>query len=218
MTSPPNEPKPPPERKTLQTFGLHVVFLTLLFWVLPSLDAAYGFGFKSAGNALLGRLGPDLRVEYRWLPPSQRERNGEIEMVGYVTGFSAPAWESNYSVRDRGYEPTAVLLAMILATPATRRRHIIAAVLSATALNAFYLAQSGLLSACLFASTTRDMITLGGPLAASLPAIEAVFRSPLVRYAAVFAVWAIAATPARSLDVRAARERIEALLGGGKAR
>jgi hypothetical protein len=217
MTNPSNEPKPATERKPLQTFGLHVVFLTLLFWVLPSLDAAYGFSFKSAGNALFGRLGSDLRVDYRWIPPNQRTVNGEIEMAGFVTGYADAAWESSYSVRDRGYEPSAVLLALILATPASRRRHVAGAVIGTLALNVFYLVQSGVLAVCLFATVEPLMLPLGGMLSAALPVVEALFRSPLIRYAAVFAVWAVVATPARSLDASTARKRLGALLRRGRS-
>ena len=211
--SPSDQPTPPPEPKPLQTFGLHVVFISLLLWMLPSLDAAFGFGFTTAGNATFGRLGSDLRVEYRWVPPSERVLEGEIEMVGWVAGYQNAAWESRYEIRERAYLPTTILIALILATPASRPRHVAGIVLGASFLNFFYLAQTGLLAACLFASVEPDLIALGGALAAMLPVVKAFFGSPLVRYAAVFAIWAVAATPARGLDLGAASERLASLLG-----
>ena len=84
--------------------------------------------------------------------------------------------------------------------------------LGAGCLNGFYLVQTGLLAACLFASVDPDLIAFGGVLAAILPVVKAFFGSPLVRYAAVFAIWAVAATPARGLDTRAASEKLTALL------
>jgi hypothetical protein len=187
------------------------VFLTLLLWVLPSLDAAYGYAFKQAGSALFGRLGSDVRLEYRWIPPNQRQNSGEIEMVGYRRDGSTPLWESAYSVRDRGYQPTALLVALILATPATRRRHVAASVAGAAGLNAFYLAQTGVLAAALFASVDPGSVWLGDALAAQRGLVEAMFGSPLVRYAAVFAAWAVAAAPARRLDFDAVARRLGAI-------
>jgi len=211
MSSPDTTPLTP-ERKPLQTFGLHAVFISLLLWMLPSLDAALGFGFTTAGNAAFGRLGSDLRVEYRWVPPNERKLQGEIDMTGWVAGYQSAAWESSYELRQRAYLPTAILIALILATPASRPRHAAGIVLGAGCLNGFYLVQTGLLAACLFASVDPDLIAFGGVLAAILPVVKAFFGSPLVRYAAVFAIWAVAATPARGLDTRAASEKLTALL------
>ena len=224
MTSP-QQPHSPPEaeettleRKPLQTFVLHAFFLTLLFSLLPSLDSAYGYGFAASGNAVLGNLGSDLTVLYRWVPPNERVVEGEISMEGYLAGYERPVWESRYSVRDRGYQPTVLLIALILATPASRRRHVLACVLGALALGAFYLAQTGLLATCLFASFRPDAVLFGETLKAMRPGMEAVFGSPLVRYAAVLAVWAVVAAPARGLDMTAATERIGTLLRGSKPR
>jgi len=119
-------------------------------------------------------------------------------------------------VRDRGYTPTTVLLALIVVTPATRRRRIAGALLGAAALNAFYLAQTGLLAATLFASVEPDLIALGDALAAARPAVERLFGSSLPRYAAVFAIWAVAAAPARGLDLRAASEWLSGVAGARK--
>ena len=217
MTSSATNPTPPkPDRKPLQTFALHAVFLSLLFSVLPSLDAVYGYGFKSAGDAVFGRFGSELRVEYRWIPPNLREASGEIEMVGFRSSLPTPLWESAYSVRDRGYQPTAVLLALILATPSSRRRQLLGCLGGAVGLNAFYLAQTGLLAGCLFASLDPGLVAFGSALALLLPVVEALFGSPLVRYAAVFTVWAIAAAPARGLDMSDASNRLSALLDSRK--
>lgn len=216
MTTPSNTPQL--ERKSLQTFALHAIFLSLLLGVLPSLDAAYAYGFQALGNTVFGNIGPELQVRYRWVPPGERNQAGEIEMNGFVTEQLQSVWESSYSVRDRGYGPTSVLVALILATPASRRRHAAAAVLGALALNVFYLMQTGLLAATLFASVEPDLIAAGEVLASLRPAAERFFSSPLPRYAAVFAVWAVAAAPAQGLDTRAASERISKLLGTSKAR
>lgn len=221
MTEPtkPHAPTPSPptgERKPLQTFAVHAVFLTLLLWVLPSLDAVYAYGFKQAGSALFGTLGADLRLEYHWVPPNQREDSGEIEMLGYRRDAATPLWESAYSVRDRGYQPTALLVALILATPATRRRHVVASVAGALTLNAFYLAQTGVLAATLFASVEPASVWLGDTLAAQRGVVEAMFGSPLVRYAAVFAVWAVASAPARRLDFDAVARRLGAIAPGAR--
>jgi len=89
MTSPKATP-PPLEKKSLQTFALQAVFLSVLLGVLPSLDAAYEYGFQAAGSAAFGNLGHGLRVEYHWAPPQDREQRGEIEMRGFVPDQAQP--------------------------------------------------------------------------------------------------------------------------------
>jgi hypothetical protein len=106
-------------------------------------------------------------------------------------------------VRDRGYLPTATLVALVLATPATRRRKVLAGIGGGLALNAFYIAQTGLLAASMFATASEELVPLGSLLADALPTIRAFFGSPIVRYAAVFAVWASLMQPGRGLDTSA---------------
>jgi hypothetical protein len=191
----------PPERKTLQTFVLHVCFLTILFWSLPSLDSAYAYGFKFAGNTVFGELGPHLRVDYDWVPPGERNSPGEIAMNGRVIGIERLAWESTYSVRDRGYEPSAALIALMLATPMSRRRRILGSLGAVIALNAFILAQTGLLAVTSFAAANAGLVLGGEWLGGGVRVAEAFFRQPIPRYAAVFAIWALIAAPARAIDM-----------------
>ncbi|MCA9509076.1 MAG: hypothetical protein KC560_00120, partial [Myxococcales bacterium] len=211
MTTP--SPTPPPDagaspaavaRKPIPTFLLHAAFAALLFWVLPSLDAVYGYAYKEAGNAAFGHPSRAVRVEYAWVPPGERSTPGEIAMSGYVAGRDRAVWQSTYSVRDRGYQPTALLVALVLATPMATRRRIAACVLGGLALNAFFLAQSGFLAASSFAAASEELVPLGAALAAAFPVVKAFFGSPIVRYSAVFATWVVAAQPTRGLDVDAA--------------
>lgn len=190
------------ERKPLQTFALHVAFLTLLFWVMPSFDSVYAYGFKAAGNATFGNFGGNRRVEYSWVPPGERNSPGEIEMVGRVVGIGRLAWESSYSVRDRGYEPSAALLALMLATPMSRRRRVVGTLGGLLALNAFILGQTGLLALVSFAAANPALVVGGEFLGDGVRVAEAFFRQPIPRYAAVFAIWALIAAPARGLDVQ----------------
>lgn len=208
-----SEPKPPPERKRLHTFALHAAFVTLLIGIWPGLNAVYAYGFEAAGNALLSGLGGDLRIEYRWVPPVEREDEGELEMGGFVQGQSTPVWISRYSVQDRGYVPTALLLGLMIATPASRRRHVVGSALAVLTLNTFYLAQTGLLAATLFAAVDPELVPIGETLAGSRAAVTNLFGSPIPRYAAVFAVWAVFAAPARGLDVSADDLRLGRLFG-----
>jgi len=213
-----NAPATPPERaarKPLASFALHVAFATLLFSLLPSLDSVYGYAFKQAGNAAFGSLGRGLRVDYAWVPPGERSTPGEIAMTGHIPGRERELWSSSYSVRDRGYQPTALLIAMILSTPMSRRRRLAASVGGALALNAFFLAQSGLLAASSFAAASPDLIALGTPLAAAFPVVKAFFGSPIVRYSAVFATWAVTSQPTRGLDVDAAADWLRSRVRGG---
>lgn len=190
------------ERKPLQTFALHVSFLTLLFWVLPSLDSVYAYGFESAGNAVFGHFGGSRRVEYNFVPPGERNSPGEIKMVGRVVNIGRLAWESSYTVRDRGYEPSSALLALMLATPMSRRRRVLGSIGGLAALNAFILGQTGFLALTSFAAANPALVVGGEYLGEGVRIAEAFFRQPIPRYAAVFAVWALIAAPGRSLDLQ----------------
>ena len=201
-------PKSPLERKRLPTFALHAAFLTLLIGIWPGLNAVYAYGLEAAGNTLLGNLGAGLRVEYRWVPPVERQDEGELEMRGFVDGQAAPVWASRYSVQDRGFVPTALLLGLMVATPASRRRHVAGSALAVLTLNTFYLAQTGLLAATLFAAVQPDLVVFGETLAEGQGTVTNLFGSPIPRYAAVFAVWAAFAAPARGLDISAADLRL----------
>lgn len=218
MTNAPDPTKPLPERKPLQTFALHAIFVAVLLSIWPGLDAVYAYGFEAAGDRLLGNLGESLRVEYRWVPPIERDDEGELEMLGFVAWQADPVWESRYSVRGRGYTPTAVLIGLMLATPGSRRRHLLGTVLAVATLNVFYLLQTGLLSASLFAAVEPQLIPMGGALAASHSPITNLFGSPIPRYAAVFVAWAAFAAPARGLDISAADLRPGRLFGAGRTR
>jgi len=235
----PRSPQPS-ERKALGAFALHTLFLAVLFGMLP-FSASYGVAFQALGQALFGEppggpevVGPATRlhVEYDWLAPGDRstaDRRGrtthrgdgservDIEMRGFVGRRSEPVWAVGFSVVDRGYRPSALLLAAILATPATRRRHVLGAIGGLLGLNLFFVAQSGLLAIALFGAVRDDLVPMGSLLAASLPVIEAFFGSPLVRYAAVFAAWAVASNPPRHIDFDGVRARIERLIRGRSA-
>ena len=210
MTNDTNLPKKTAglERKPLQTFALHVSFLTLLFWVIPSLDSVYSYGFKSAGNAVFGHFGGSRRVTYSWVPPGERNSPGEIEMVGRIVGIGRLAWESSYTVRDRGYEPSAALLALMLATPMSRRRRLLGSIGGLAALNAFILGQTGFLALTSFAAANPALVVGGEYLGQGVRIAEAFFRQPIPRYAAVFAVWALIAAPGRGLELGTLGDRL----------
>ena len=208
-----------PERKPIQTFALHACFLTLLFWVMPAFDAAYAFGFKSTGNALFGQLGSNLLVEYRWIPPGERDSMGEMEMVGRVIGVDRLAWESRYEVRNRGYAPSAMLLALMLATPMSRKRRVFGSVAGLIALNLFFVGQTGLLATTAFAAANASLVPAGESLASSVEIVKQFTGQPIPRYAAVFATWALLAAPARGLDLGPVNQSMRNLFGrtGGGA-
>lgn len=208
------------ERKPVQTFALHACFLTVLFWVMPALDAVYAFGFKSAGNALFGQLGSDLFVEYSWIPPGERTSMGEIEMVGRVVGFDRLAWESSYEVRNRGYAPSAMLLALMLATPMNRQRRVFGSIIGLAALNLFFVGQTGLLATTAFAAANASLVPAGEWLASSVEIVKQFTGQPIPRYAAVFATWALFAAPARGLDLGPVNQSMRSLFGSaiGKPR
>jgi hypothetical protein len=201
MTTSTSSSKAAPERKRLQTLALHTTFIAVLISMWPGLDAFYAYGLEASGDTLFGQLSSTLQVEYRWIPPTERKDDGELEMMGFVTWQSEPVWTSHYSVRDRGYTPTAVLIGLMLATPGSRRRHIAGTCLAVITLNAFYLLQTALLAASLFASVETNLIVLGPTLARSHDLIMNLFGSPIPRYAAVFATWALFAAPASGIDL-----------------
>ena len=85
-------------------------------------------------------------------------------------------------------------------------------------LNAFYLAQSGLLAACSFATARTSLIAGGALLAPAFPVAKAFFGSPIVRYAAVFAAWAVVSRPTRGIDFEPIVRWVRSQLAGRTAR
>jgi hypothetical protein len=108
-----------------------------------------------------------------------------------------------YSSYRRIFWPSAVFVAMTLATPMTRRRRILSLPIGLLLFNALFLLQIALFAAVLFGAVG----SFGGASPATwkraLPIAEAMINSPVTNFSLAFLLWAWLAQPARGIDTAA---------------
>jgi hypothetical protein len=204
-------------RKPVQIFVVHAAFLLALIAVVPGSRDIYPRVFHSAGNALLDPMGRGLSVRFKWIDPSQRADSADTRMIGRQVGRLDYRWRAKYSGYRRGFWPSAVFAALVLATPMSRRRLAAVLPLGLLLFNAFFLLQVAALAWVLFSAT--DTAAAGSWLASPwvMPLAREMFNSPIGNFAAVFLLWAWLARPAQGIDLASVNALLQRLLGPGTA-
>ncbi|HKA16649.1 MAG TPA: hypothetical protein VKH41_16630 [Myxococcota bacterium] len=191
-----------PRPKPVLWFAAHAIALTLLIGLWPTPRAAYPALFHAHANALLAHLdAPRVRLG----PPSRESgRKTDTEMTGAPRPGAEPEWRSWFSVGRIGYWPSAMLVAMLLATPLAPLRRAIAVAVGLALVDAFTLARIGVeiayastarLGAASESGTGRLLLQIGSEsLTATIPSA-----------AFVLVCWAVIASPWRTIDLGAAR-------------
>jgi hypothetical protein len=199
-------------RKPVHIFLLHAAFLLVLIGVVPGSRDIYPRAFHSVGNALLDSMGRGLSVRFTWIEPSARADSADTRMIGRQAGRLEYRWRAVYSGYRRGFWPSAVFVALVLATPMSRRRLAVALPLGLLLFNAFYMLQVAALAWVLFgaAGTAAADSWLGSPRVMSLA--REMFNSPIGNFAAVFLFWAWLARPARGIDLESLNALLQRLL------
>jgi len=204
-------------RKPVHILLLHAAFLLALFGVLPGSREIYPRLFHAAGNALLGSMGEGLSVHFRLIDPSARADSADTQMLGREAGRLEYRWRAVYSGYRRGFWPSAVFAALVLATPMSRRRLAVILPLGVLLFNAFFLLQVAALSWLLFASTAPGAGSwTSSPLV--VPLAREMFNSPIGNFAAVFLLWAWLARPAQGIDLESLNALLRRVLGERTAR
>jgi hypothetical protein len=147
-------------------------------------------------------------------PQSGDPADLDTVMKGYAQGSVHPLWVSRFSVTRVGYWPSAVLAALILATPLAPLRRVAALLAGLLLLNLVTLGRLGVEIAYAYYEVEN------GPGQAAQGAAHFLLRvgsesltATIPSAAAVLLIWVLVANPRRALDL----DSFRALLGLGAA-
>lgn len=111
--------------KPVLLFAAHALVLALLIGFWPSVRDAYPELFRAGAAALLAHGDPP---EVMVRPGALRSGAATDTFVeGIEPGAEKPSWRLSFSTIRMGYWPSAVLLALLLATPMPARRRAFSA-------------------------------------------------------------------------------------------
>jgi hypothetical protein len=200
-------------RKPVHVFLLHAALLLAFFGVLPGSREIYPRAFHAVGNTLLGSLGDGLSVRFQWVEPSSRADAADTRMLGRQAGRLTFRWRAEYSSHWRGFWPSASFVALMFATPMSRRRLAAALPLGLLLFHVLFMFQVVALAWVLFGATAP----VGGASSAMwsrvVPVARAMFNSPIINFSVVFLLWAWLANPARGIDLESLNALLRQLLG-----
>jgi len=199
--------------KPVLLFAVHALVLSLLIGYWPSARAAYPAFFRAGAQLVLGSGEAPLVTVREATGSSLEEKDTFVEAFAGPEA-DEPIWRLVTSALRLGYWPSAVLLALLLATPMSVRARWLSAVGGLLWLHAFALARLGL--EVLRASAELESgqaVEAGGALLAYRTLSE-VSNSNIVVIATVFLGWVVVARPRQSLEMRS----LARLLGQGGRR
>ena len=198
IASVPTQPRPKPAH----WFVAHAIALTLLIGFWPTPRAAYPALFHAHANALFGCLAaPHVR-----LAPGATTDTAMV--VAAPRAGAAAAWESSFSVGRIGYWPSAVLLAMLLATPLSPLRRALAAAIGLVLVDLFALARIGVEIAYLYQRPHEPDASAHDAVAVLLRVGSESLTATVPSAAFVLVCWVALASPWRTIDLSAVRSWI----------
>jgi hypothetical protein len=204
-------------RKTVQLFLLHAAFFLALIALVPGPREIVPRAFHAVGNSLFRSFGDHLSVRFQWADPTSRPDSADTRMLGREFGKLNYRWKVVYSSFRRIFWPSAVFVAMTLATPMSRRRRILSLPIGLALFNALFLLQIALFAAVLFGVVG----SLGGASPATwkraLPIAEAMINSPVTNFSLAFLLWAWLAKPAQGITAAALTAQLNRLLQPSRA-
>ena len=195
-------------RKPVHVFLLHAAFFLAFFGALPGSREIYPPAFHAVGNTLLGSLGDGLSVRFDSVDPSSRADAADTRMLGRQAGSLTVRWRGMYSSHRRGFWPSASFVALMLATPMSRRRLAAALPLGLLLFHVLFMFQVTALAWVLFGATGPVGDASSAMWSRVVPVAGAMFNSPITNFSVVFLLWAWLANPARGIDL----ESLNALL------
>ncbi|MGH7338229.1 MAG: hypothetical protein ACREI7_11650, partial [Myxococcota bacterium] len=183
-----------PRPKPVLWFAAHAIALSLLIGLWPTPRAAYPALFHVQANALFEHLeSPDVRLGPGTLADTAM-------VVAAPRAGPTAAWESSFSVVRIGYWPTAVLLAMLLATPLSPKRRALAAVFGLVLVDVFALARIGVEVAYLLQLSPPHAVTHDRvPLLLGVGSESLTATIPSAAF--VLVCWVALARPWRTIDL-----------------
>jgi hypothetical protein len=184
--------------KPVALFALHALVLALLLGWWPTPRALYPGWLHAQGNALFGSQGVVLRPA----PPERYEARDSL-MEGFDPDAQDPRWRVRFDAIDIGYWPSAVLLALLLATPLSARRRLLGVIAGLVWIDALAL---GRLAVEVLHATAE--VESGAPGAGRaegmlllLRTSSEVLNSNIVTIAALLLAWVAVASPRQALEL-----------------
>ena len=190
-----------PRPKPVHWFVAHAIALSLLIGFWPTPRAAYPALFHAHANALFGLLAaPDVHLAPGADRPTPRWSSRLRARA------PRPRGNRRSASRRIGYWPSAVLLAMLLATPLSPLRRALAAAVGLVLVDLFALARIGVEIAYLthrLPDGSPD--SAHGPVALLLRVGSESLTATIPSAAFVLVCWVALARPWRTIDLSAAR-------------
>jgi hypothetical protein len=183
--------------RPIQRWLLYAALWLLPIGFLPGASSVYPRLIHAEGNRLFAAFGSGRSIAFSWVDPSARADRSDTRMQGWVEGEPTRRWRAVFSLRRRGYWPSAVFAALLFATPMSARRRALALPGGLACLNLLLFAQLAFLGSCAFAASGLD----GSCWRALLPVAQGSFNSPVPSYVWVFVLWVLLAQPSAGLEV-----------------
>jgi len=193
--------------KPIHWFVAHAIALSLLLAWWPTPRAIYPALFQAHANAVLGRLASPA---VRFAPGTVADTD---MVVAVPRAGPRAAWQSSFSVVRIGYWPSAVLLAMLLATPLSARRRAMAALTGLVLVDLSVLARIGIEIAYLRQRSPEPDAAVHGAVSVLLGVGSESLTATIPSAAFVLVCWVALAKPWRALDLAPARAWIGAAPG-----
>jgi len=140
--------------------GRFILVFVLLMAPWPGLKDGYAAFYRAAGNSLFTRFGDDGRVHFRSSTRPDPDRNLEVVLKNWRTG-------SEYvfaGTSAKGYNPTAFVVALILATPIPWRRRLRALLWGLVSVNVYVALRILLFLVVAFSGDNALALFTPGPL------------------------------------------------------
>ena len=188
------------QTKSIQLFLLQAAILLLVIGHLPRSASIYPRIIHAEANWLFGSFGSERSIAFAWVEPASTTDGSDTRMRGMVRGEQTRRWQAVYSIRRRGYWPSAALVAMVLATPMSYRRRALALPGAVVLLNFFLMAQLSAFGLCAFGAS--EPLAPDPDWFRALSITTRFFNSPVPSYALVFVLWTLLVRPSTGIDGR----------------
>jgi len=196
-------------KKSIYVFVLHVALLLLAAAWLPATKDAYPGAFHAQANFFFNLFGGPRVV--RLAEPLDKADGSDTKMAGYQRGRFEPRFTARYVIAERGYWPLVIVAAMLIATPLPLRQRVFRFVIGVVLINAFTLSQVASLAFISF--RVAESGGESGVWNQASTAATGIFNSEMPRVVFVLLVWALAARPAKTIELSSEGVSLRALIG-----
>ena len=191
-----------PRPKPVHWFAAQAIALGVLIGLWQAPRAAYPALFHAHANALLQWIEqPYVRLG---APGADAEAGTDTAMIGAPRAGSPSTWESSFSVVRIGYWPSALLVALLLATPLAPARRAVSLALGLVLVDLFTLLRIAAEIAYATYQVDRSPDALHGPVFVLLRIGSESLTATIPSAALVLVCWVLAARPRDSIDLRSA--------------